>query len=128
MLHNKRAHTVLVRIPSWVEVGRLTCFVNGLAVNTALTGNTVVLKGLESGDTIRIQFPVSETTDQYTIGDTTYTVTFRGSMVVDVQPRQTDSEADRDKYPFFARAHLKATRAPLRKVRRFVTDNLIPKY
>ena len=128
VLHNKRAHTALVRIPSWVEGESPTCFVNDVTVNPGRSGSYMVLEGLESGDTIRLQFAVPETTERYILRDTTYTVTFRGSTVVDIGPRETEQEAKGDKYPFFVRDHLKATRAPLRKVRRFVTDNLIPKY
>lgn len=124
VLHNKRAHTALVRIPSWVEGAGLTCAINNVPATPGRSGHYLVLEGLECGDTIQIEFAVPETTDRYSIRDTTYAVTFRGSTVVDIQPRETDQDVNRDKYPFFVRDHLRATEAPMRKVRRFVPEKL----
>ena len=128
VLHNKRAHTALVRIPSWVDGPGLTSYINDVAVPTKRSGHYIVLEGLESGDTIRIQFAVPKTTERLSIRNTTFTVTFRGSTVVDIQPRETDQDTGRDKYPFFVRDHLRATKAPMRRVRRFVPEKLLPRF
>lgn len=79
---------------------------------------------LDLGDVICLEFPVPQTTEHYTIGQTTYTATFRGSTVVDLTPRETDSESGKHKYPFFMREHFKATKAPMRTCRRFIPDRL----
>ena len=128
VLHNKQAHTAMVRVPSWVRAGEMRFTVNDQATDIARADSYVVIGNLRPGDTVEIQFPVPESTDQYTIGDTTYTATFRGSTVVDISPRKTEEPEHRNKYPFFVRDHMKASKAPLRTVKQFVPKHLIPRY
>ena len=128
LLRNKEAHTAMVRVPSWLNAVEMKFSVNDQRVDIARSGNYAVIGNLQPRDTIRIEFPVPESTDQYTIGDTTYTATFRGSTVVDISPRKTEEPEHRDKYPFFVRDHMRATTAPLRTVRQFVPKHLIPTY
>ncbi len=125
VLHNKQAHTVCVRIPYWVDRHALVCFVNEHLTDAPTTGNTLVLQGLQPGDTIRLAFPVSETIEHYTIGDERYTVTVRGSTVVDLQPRATNSNTHQNKVSFFVRDHLRETTTPMQTVKRFTPDRVL---
>ncbi|RKY03463.1 MAG: hypothetical protein DRP56_11120, partial [Planctomycetota bacterium] len=50
---------------------------------------------------------------------TTYAITFRGNTVVDISPRNESPNV----YPIYLRDHMKtAKKAPMKKVRRFVSD------
>jgi len=126
VLHNKAAHTILVRIPYWVDRQALLCFVNEHPTDAPTVGNALLLQGLQPGDTIRLAFPMPETTEHYTIGDQRYTATLRGSTVVDLHPRATDSNPNRNKVPFFVRDHLRATATPMQTVPRFTPDRVLP--
>ena len=122
ILRNKQVHTALVRIPSWVDAAKLACTVNDQLAKPPRVGGRLLFRKLKPQDVIRVEFPVSERTDQYTVGDQLYTFVFRGSTVVDISPREEDPKT----FPIFQRDHLKQKTAPMRKVKRFATEQLIP--
>ena len=127
VLHNKQAHTALVRIPGWVDREKVQCWVEraGNSAKEAVTppryGNRLVFQDLKPKDKIILKFPVPIWTDQYTINEIKYSVTFKGSTVIDISPRETG-----EFYQLYQREHFKSDKAPMRKVNRFVTDRLIP--
>jgi len=122
VLRNKQAHTALVRIPGWVELGQVRNFVDGKPMHPPLAGRYEIFEGLKPNNEIRLEFRVKEETDRYTIDDKEYHVTFRGSTVVDIDPRDTDAKD----YPMYQRDSMKADKAPMREVKRFVADRIIP--
>jgi hypothetical protein len=61
-------------------------------------------------------------TDKYFIHDKSYTIKFRGSTVVDIQPRNADPKM----IALYQRESLKVTKAPMHTVNRFVADHLLP--
>ena len=122
VLRNKQAHTALVRIPGWVELGQVRNFVDGKPMHPPLAGRYEIFEGLKPNDEIRLEFRVKEEMDRYTIDDKEYHVTFRGSTVVDIDPRDTDAKD----YPMYQRDSMKADKAPMREVKRFVADRIIP--
>jgi hypothetical protein len=122
ILYNKKAQTVMVRIPSWIDKSQLKCFVGNKPVRFAKTGAYIVIGDLKAKDKIILEFPVPEFTERYTIADTLYTVKFRGSTVIDISPRLPENQV----YPFFMREKFKELKAPLHKVQRFVSDKIIP--
>jgi len=130
VLHNKKAHTALVRIPSWVDQSAVQAFISSgdderKSVDPPSYGNRLLFEHLKEGDDITLEFPVTETTDQYTINGKKYTVKFRGSTVVDIGPRDEDDPGS--DYLLYQREHLtKYSKAPMRKVTRFVTDTVVP--
>ena len=141
VLTNKKAHTALVRIPAWVDMNKLKCtlrkpwnveseyhFSNVArpryideVIHPARAGRHLLIRELKPGDLIQLEFPVIESTDEYFIHDTTYTVAYRGSTIVDIQPRETRP----GKYPLYQRDKFKQAQAPLRSVHRYVKDALI---
>ena len=122
VLRNKRAHTVLVRVPVWVEQDEVDCFVNAKAVKANRTGRYLLFRDCRPDDEVRLQFPITERTGTYTIHGKPFRVTFRGSTVVDVQPSKTDA----GHYALYQREHMRESMAPLRTVKRFVADRIIP--
>jgi hypothetical protein len=96
--------------------------VNGKAVRPPFAGRYLVFDGIKPKDEIQLEFPEQEETDKYTIAGKQYTLRFRGSTVLDVTPRDTDS----NDYPLYQQDELRGDRAPMRTVRRFVADRIIP--
>jgi len=120
VLTNKQAHTADVRIPGWLDMDDLKCAINGQTVQPARVGRHLIFRLLKAGDTIQLDFAVPETTDRYYDCriKATRTIQFRGNTVVDIQPRSLDSKL----YLMYQREHMKATKAPMHKVKRFVAD------
>jgi hypothetical protein len=122
VLRNKLAHTAHVRIPSWVRRDHLKSTVNGRSAEPISTGSHLVFRNLKPNDEIRIQFAVPASVDTYTIGGKRYTMTFRGSTLVDISPRENPPNT----YPLYLRDSLKATQTLTRKVRRFIPKRVLP--
>jgi hypothetical protein len=59
-----------------------------------------------------------------------YQVSFRGSTVVDIEPRDTVPELIQlygpELIPLYQRSHFSAKQSPLQTVRRFVADKILP--
>ncbi len=123
-LHNRKAESVAVRIPGWVESSTVACEVNGGAIAPLKSGNYVLFTALKPEDRIVLRFPLNEQTERYTIFGTTYTTVLRGSTVVDIDPRMTDEPEHLNKYPFFVRSHLRTPLTPIRKRREFVAVDM----
>lgn len=131
VLHNKTAHTALVRIPGWldgdaiqVRVTRAASPETSAAMSPPRLGNLLVLSGLAPRDQVVLEFPVPDSTDEYTIHGRKYTIRFRASTVVDISPRSDDGLPD---YRLYLRNHLRDGRvAPQRSVQRFVADRVVP--
>jgi hypothetical protein len=138
VLHNKTAHTALVRVPGWADAAKFTCRIQRDAAPTppseetaakfvqitpARLGNLLVFDGLHPNDQIVLEFPVPESTDRYTINGKKYTVKFRGSTVVDISPRSDDPKTD---YQIYLRDKFRAAKAPMHRVERFVAEKLVP--
>lgn len=121
VLHNKQAHTARVRIPSWLGNTPIHATLNGRGIDAPRTGRFLLFEGLNPGDVITLTFAVPRSTEQYTIDGTKYTVTFRGSTVVDIEPRDHSLHS----YPLYERERMNAGTAPMHTVRRFVADRLI---
>src|SRR5262249_33303385 len=87
VLRNKQATSANVRVPAWVESSNLKTFVNDRETKPSRVGNYLLFQQLKKGDELRLEFPVPATTDKYTIAGKQYTLTFRGSTLVDISPR-----------------------------------------
>ena len=122
VLHNKQARTALVHIPAWVDRNQLKSFVNDEGAHPTRLANYLIFENLGKKDRIKLEFPVPEETDQQTIHRTKYTITYRGSTIVNIQPRNPDPKM----YPLYQRDFMKATKAPMHTVKRFVSDRILP--
>jgi hypothetical protein len=127
VIRNKRAASVLVRMPYWVAPGKVHCFVDDRELPAAWVGNRLWFGGLRAGadarpgGVIRIEFPVSTAAEKHTVQGTEYTLDFRGSTLVDISPRDTTP----GRYRYYLRDGLKRDRAPTRAVERFVAERII---
>jgi hypothetical protein len=110
VLHNKTARAAMVRIPGWLDADSIQAQImrtespeKASTVTPPRLGNLLVFEGLKPKDKIVLDFAVPESTDQYTIHGKKYTIQFRGSTVVDINPREDDGLPDyhlylRDKF------------------------------
>jgi hypothetical protein len=121
VLHNKRARIVRVRIPSWLGNLPINATLNGRRIDAPRSGRFLVLERLKPSDVIALTFDVPRSNGQYTIDGTKYTITFRGSTVVDVEPRDRSLHS----YPLYVTEPMNTSTAPIHTVRRFVADRLI---
>jgi len=126
VLRNKAARRISVRIPFWVSRRDVRVRVGGAERPLEWVGNYLVLDCLRPGQEAVVSFPVRESTASYTVNANTseekvYSCTFRGSTLVDISPRDTSPTT----YPLYLREHLRADRAPMKTVERFVPSRLI---
>jgi hypothetical protein len=140
VIHDKTARRISVRLPDWLDRATLRCSVNGRRVSPFRIGRYAVLETLPSHAEIRLTFSVPTTTERYHLawpqsdfwhestdpGDTwkpakdrLFTCTFRGNTLIDIAPRDAGPG-----YPLYEREPLKATKAPMRTVERYVAPNL----
>ena len=126
VIHNKQARAVYVRLPSWINAEQVSCYVDSQVISPQRVGSYIRFDGLGGGEELRLEFPVPETTERYTICDTLYTVKFRGSTVIDITPRESEDEAAENRYLFFQREQLKSGSAPMHEVKRFVPSQVLP--
>jgi len=120
-IHNKSARAIAIRIPFWVRRNELKVKVNQNPVSLIWVGNRVLLEALLPGDEITLEFAVPQATVSYTANahspqETVYTLTLRGSTVVDISPRDESPTS----YPLYLREHMKASSAPLKSGQRFI--------
>ena len=130
VLRNKLARTIVVRLPMGLEdrlpmwkadQNAVACKLNGKSVVPARSEHSLLFD-VRPGDVVVLTFPVPTRTDRYTIDGKVYNVEFRGSTVVDVEPRETGTAS----IPIYQRQSLKATTAPRHKVRRFIANRILP--
>ena len=122
VLHNKKAYTAQVRIPSWVPIDQVTCTLNAQTVQPPRVGRHLLFQNLKENDKIILEFCVPEFTQTYTMAGKDYTLTLRGSTLVDIAPRDTRP----GQYPFCQRDALRAGKAPMKAIKRFVADKILP--
>jgi len=121
VITNKTARKISVRMPGYMNLSRLVCALNGKPVRQRFIGRYLVVDGLKPGDIITLDFPLKEETYHFTAHaktgyDEVYTISMKANTVLDISPRDEDPTA----YPFFLREHMKADKAPMKTVTRFV--------
>ena len=84
-------------------------------------GGYVIFEDLQPGAEIEIRFPIHETTASHTVNSRTemerrYTCTFRGSTLVEIDPRDERPAS----YPLYRRGHLRRDEAPTKVATGFV--------
>ena len=126
-IRNKAATRVAVRVPSWVPRREVRLRVSGADRPLDWVGNRVLAGRLKTGDVVELIFPVPVSTVKYTVNarspaEQVYTLTLRGSTVVDISPRDTEPTS----LPMYRRESLKkGGPAPVRKVKRFVAEQVV---
>ena len=134
VLKNKTARKAHVRIPSWVDKKAVRCHVGDQEASARWLGNYLVVEDLRPSDVIRVEFPVVDSTETFTLPSyqRQCTCDFRGNTLVDISPRLDGPDlvkmaSDdgglfevRKGYPIYLRDDFKADKAPLKTAERFV--------
>jgi hypothetical protein len=126
ILCNKEARSVDVRIPAWVRRAELRVAVNGIPGDPSWVGNRILFSSLAPGDTVVLTFPIQGSTYTYTTNAHTpqeqvYTLSMRGSTLVDISPRDESPTA----YPIYLREHLRGEKAPMIEKKGFRADKIV---
>jgi hypothetical protein len=130
-LTNKQATGVDVRIPGWVDISQVKCFKNEVPVRAARHNHRLFLQGLAPGDIVRLEFPQPVSTDHYYLPTFShnYAIRWRGSTVVDIEPRDGGFPGYPPQWPILQRDQMKsANTVEVRRVKRFVSDKVLPLY
>ena len=125
-LHVKTARSVAVRIPAWVRIGDVRVTLNEKRVQPLRAGRYLTLESLKQGQIIELNFDVPEDSASYLIPGNPvgrHNITFRGSTAITVENELPPDPAEVDTmYLIYERDHLKADRAPLTDVTRYVDE------
>jgi hypothetical protein len=137
VIRNKSSRSLGVRIPRWVDKKAVKVECHGKPIATYWVASYLMLSNLKPTDVINITFPMVETREQYTLKwkrdgwwmegtnpgpnwkndhPEVFTFDFKGNTVLDVSPRPNDSA-----YPSFVRPEYRQDKAPMVRVRRFVS-------
>jgi hypothetical protein len=130
-LTNKQATRADVRIPGWVDINQVRCFKNNAPIHAARHNHRLFIGDLAPGDVVRLEFPQPVSTDYYYLPTFShqYAITWRGSTVVDIGPRDGAFPGYPRQWPILQRDQMKtANTVEVRRVKRFVADNVLPLY
>jgi hypothetical protein len=141
VVHNKRAKSIAIRMPRWVDRSAVRCSVDGRAAKPIWAGQYAVFAAVSPRSCITVKFPVVETTEIYRLKwrqpdfffectdpgtqwpaselPTRYVCKFRGNTLVDISPRPGGIG-----YPLYERDGMKGTTAPMKSVERYVPPRL----
>jgi hypothetical protein len=87
-----------------------------------------LIQDLAAGDVIRLEFPQPLSTDYYYLPTFShnYEISWRGSTVVGIQPRDGGFPGYAPQWPILQRDHMKSNTVDMIHVKRFVPQNLLP--
>lgn len=85
-LHMKETLPVAMRIPKWADLKQVKFTVDGKLRAVKWNGQYAELGEVKAGQTAVAEFPVTERTTEYNMGDYTVKYTIRGNTVVSMTP------------------------------------------
>jgi hypothetical protein len=127
-LTNKQATKADIRIPGWVDIKQVKCFKNEVPLHPGRHNHRLLIQDLAARDVIRLEFPQPESTDYYYLPTFShnYEISWRGSTVVGIQPRDGGFPGYAPQWPILQRDHMKSNTVDMIHVKRFVPQNLLP--
>lgn len=131
VLINKKANTAVVRIPGWLAGKPVDARVNGNAAKPVVIEGYLVFQNLQKGQTIELTFPIERRQEKHRIYGTDFTMTFRGSTIVDIQPREypaisQDVQGFKTMVPVYSRKAMDSDRTPMVHRKMFVAGKVLP--
>ena len=124
VIRNKKARRVFVRLLSWIDRKELKLSVGSKQRKLVFAGNYLVVDDLGPRDQAVLNFKVPQSEATYTAHhrvwrkEKDYTYKFRGSTVVDVEPKTTDSRS----IAIFERKHMLKDEVAMRQISRNVQN------
>ncbi|MDE0431610.1 MAG: hypothetical protein OXH98_17745 [Caldilineaceae bacterium] len=85
-LHVKRDCRLAVRMPAWVDLGQVSCFVDDSAREIAFDGRYAQVGDVRGKQSVRLNFPIGERTDRVTINNRWYLLVRKGHDIVYIDP------------------------------------------
>jgi hypothetical protein len=79
--------TVRVRVPDWVEPGKISVEVDRRSAEWTLAGRYARLKNVEADCLISVHYPLRELTEKVIVGGQSFQVRWKGDLVVDMSPK-----------------------------------------
>jgi hypothetical protein len=139
VLKIKLARKANVRVPAWVDKSAVRCRVNDRRIPPHWLNNYLMVEGLAPKDVVTLEFPMVETIEEHTEPRSRqqYTCRFRGNTLVEISPHairpvcthwESDDGAEyaiNKGYPLYQRESYKQHKAPMKRVRRYVSPDLI---
>jgi hypothetical protein len=116
----KPHRSLLVRVPEWIESGStsVTAIRAGKSAPLAWEGRYVRTGHVGAGDVVAVSFPINTRNETQTIAGVSYRLQIRGNTVVSISPGG-------ENMPLYQRERFLQDRAPMVKVKRFVSDQNI---
>lgn len=129
IIHNRTMNRLAIHISAWVGRREVQLHVAGEPRRYDWAGNYLLVDGLQPGQTIQLDFPVAETTYTYTAAAGTqeekaFTCTFRGSTLVEIDPKDEGPST----YPLYQRAQMRQAQAPMVSKTRFVAERTVKQW
>ena len=124
VLKNKTAKKLSVRIPRWVDKKAVRCSVNEKVVLAVWLNNYLLFEELGKKDVVTIEFPMVESTEKYTVYGRQFICRFKGNTLIHIEAKDGPPLAD-PAYRTYQREHYRQTKAPMKKVTRYVSPVII---
>ena len=131
VLRKKSAREAFVRIPAWADRKTVACALGDRAIEPSWLGSYVRFRDLRPGDRITLRFPITETTEEWTIPKLrdsqpgperqVHRCRFRGNTLVEISPPLAPGSP---LYQNRARRYAVAA-PPLHTVTRYVTPAVL---
>ncbi|MGH9159727.1 MAG: hypothetical protein ACRD2X_07035, partial [Vicinamibacteraceae bacterium] len=115
----KRSMRLWVRLPGWVDTSQVNCTVEEQPLRVEWKGRYASPGRVEAGKVASFRFPIRERSEQLTIGGVEARLVFRGSTVVDIDPKGKYAPLYR------GREKYRTGQARMKMVQRFVPSKTI---
>ena len=111
---------LLVHAPEWIETGsqEIVASVSGAPRQARWSGRYLDLGAVRGGERATVNFPIAERTTHETIGRSNYRLAMKGTTVVSIEPPGQNCA-------LYQRDHYRDDQVPWRKVRRFLSDEVL---
>jgi hypothetical protein len=107
-----------VRAANWVDKAQVACRVGGETRRVSWNGNYLEAGSVNPGETVTLEFPISERREKLESFEHRYEAVFRGNDCVQMTPGG-------EYYTLFQRDHYRQDQPRYAKVRRFACENTI---
>jgi len=137
IIHNKKARNLQVRIPGWVRLSELKCFVNDQPAAPVFTGRLAAFYDIPATATVRIEFPVTEETATLLLPDKNARqyrgvakgdYRFKGSTCIGFAEEESIFGSDYPWVKIYQKPAYALNQAPMIEVPYHVVDNPIQWY
>jgi hypothetical protein len=137
IIHNKKARNLQVRIPGWVKLSELRCFINDLPVTPVWNGRLAGFYDIPTQAKVQLEFPIQEETTTLMLPDKNSrqyrgvargTYRFKGSTCIGILEEENIFGSDYPWVKIYQKPEYALDQAPMVEVPYQVVDNPIRWY